>query len=241
MAGAEKSPCRDGAAAATKVKKTSRNSSLPPSKGFKPNQSSSQFSLTHHETPKRHNRGGRELHPHPDQTVVAQAKRCPHYGVGVKTSTQSLVEIYERIELPPVNPYVTQVQRYGGTCGCCQKRYESPVPVGLEPGSPFGMSVASVVTYLRYSHAVSYQRLNQVMAEVYGLGISEEGIANLLHRVQIVLEAPVTTIVEHLRRARLIGSDETSARVSGQNQWEWVFQNEQVCPCDSSESWQNRH
>ena len=31
-----------------------------------------------------------------------------------------------------------------------------------------------------------------------------------------------------LRRARLICSDETSARVAGRNQWEWVFQNEAV-------------
>ncbi|MEG4519542.1 MULTISPECIES: IS66 family transposase [unclassified Microcoleus] len=32
-----------------------------------------------------------------------------------------------------------------------------------------------------------------------------------------------------MRRAKLISSDETSARVNGQNQWEWVFQNPDVC------------
>ena len=32
-----------------------------------------------------------------------------------------------------------------------------------------------------------------------------------------------------MRRAKLICSDETSARVNGQNQWEWVFQNQDVC------------
>ena len=34
---------------------------------------------------------------------------------------------------------------------------------------------------------------------------------------------------EYIRSARLLGSDETSARVEGVNHWEWVFQNEQVC------------
>jgi len=212
-----------------RVKKTSRNSSVPPSKGFKPNQSKSESSSQNSPPLAKHPGGGRELHPHPDQTVVAQAKSCPHCGSEVEISKQSLVGIYERIELPPVKPYVTQVHRYGGTCACCQKPYESPVPVGLEPGSPFGMSVASVVTYLRYSHAVSYQRLSQLMAELYGLMISEGAIANLLQRVQTILETPVNTIMERLRTARLLGSDETSARVNGQNQWEWVFQNDQVC------------
>jgi transposase len=85
------------------------------------------------------------------------------------------------------------------------------------------------VTYLRYSHAVSYQRLCQLMRELYGLSISEGAIANLLQRVQRHLENPVSQIVERLRRARLVCSDETGARVQGQNQWEWVFQNNQVC------------
>jgi transposase len=212
-----------------RVKKTSRNSSMPPSKGFKPNQSRSESSSGNDPTPPNHTGGGRERHPRPNQTVVAQAKSCPHCGSEVEVSRQSLIGIYERIELPPVNPYVTQVHRYGGTCECCQNQYESPVPVGLEPGSPFGMSIASMVTYLRYSHAVSYQRLSQLMSEMYGLIISEGAIANLLQRVKTLLEAPVNSIVERLRRARLVGSDETSARVNGQNQWEWVFQNDQVC------------
>ena len=32
-----------------------------------------------------------------------------------------------------------------------------------------------------------------------------------------------------MQRSKLICSDETGARVNGQNQWEWVFQNEEVC------------
>jgi len=212
-----------------RVKKTSRNSSVPPSKGFKANQSKSESASENGSTPPKHTGGGRELHLHPDQTVVAQAKSCPHCGHEVEVSKQSLIGIYERIELPPVKPFVTQVHRYGGTCECCQNHYESPVPVGLEPGSPFGMSIASMVTYLRYSHAVSYKRLSQLMAEMYGLTISEGAIANLLQRVKTVLEVPVNSIVARLRQSRLVGSDETSARVDGQTQWEWVFQNEQVC------------
>ena len=212
-----------------RVKKTTRNSSLPPSKGFKPNQSSVQATPVHGEEAGSHRKGGRALTQQPDQVVVAQAKRCPHCGVDVDPSTQRLSGIYERIELPQVTPHVTRVERYGGMCPCCQKAYQAPVAVGLEPGSPFGTSIASLVTYLRYGHAISYQRLSQLMSELYGLTLSEGAIANLLQRVQAQLETPVAKIVERLRSARLVGSDETGARVNGKNQWEWVFQNEQVC------------
>jgi transposase len=212
-----------------RVKKTSRNSSLPPSKGFKPNQSHPSPAVATAPESFADHQGGRELHPAPDQVVVARAKACPHCGSVVEAAAQQLRGIYERIELPRVMPYVTRVERYGGRCECGQQRYEAPVPVGLEPGSPFGASVASVVTYLRYSHAISYQRLQQLMQEVYGLKISEGAIANLLQRVQTHLESPVAEIVARLRQARWVCSDETGARVQGKNQWEWVFQNEQVC------------
>lgn len=212
-----------------RVKKTSRNSGLPPSKGFKPNQSIAQSPSLNCKEAGSHRDGGRELSQQPDQVVVAQSKRCPHCGVEVELSTQRLSGIYERIELPPLTPHITRVERYGGICCCCQQTYEAPVPVGLEPGSPFGTSVASLVTYLRYSHAISYGRLSQLMRELYGLSLSQGAIANLLQRVQVQLDPPIAQIVERLRRARLVGSDETGARVNGKTQWEWVFQNNQVC------------
>jgi transposase len=155
--------------------------------------------------------------------VVAQAKQCPTCGEKVSLSSQQLRSIDERIELPLVKPHVTRVERYGGQCPCCQQRYEAPVPVGLEPGSPFGTSIAGVVSYLRYSHAIGYERLSRVMADLYGVRISEGAIANVLQRVHQQLAAPVGQIVERLRSARLVCSDETSARVDGKTQWEWVF------------------
>jgi transposase len=61
------------------------------------------------------------------------------------------------------------------------------------------------------------------------LAISEGALANLLQRVKLRLDDRVAEILGRLRRSRLICSDETGARVKGQNQWEWVFQNNQVC------------
>lgn len=209
-----------------RVKKTSRNSSLPPAKGFKPNQNHSESTTT---VSVGHRDGGRTLTPHPHQVVVAQAQSCPHCQVPVTAAHQQLTGCYERIELPRVEPLITRVERYGGTCPHCQQRYESPVPVGLEPGSPFGPRIASLITYLRYSHAVSYQRLRQLLAELYGLTLSEGAIANLLRRTHAQLSPPIAQIRQRVRQSRLVCSDETGARVEGQNQWEWVFQNDQVC------------
>ena len=91
--------------------------------------------------------------------------------------------------------------------------YVAPVPVGMEPGTPFGASIQSLATYLRYTHAISYERLSALFAQVYGVAISEGALANLFQRVKTRLDHRVAEILTRLRSSRLICSDETSARV----------------------------
>lgn len=213
-----------------KPKKTSKNSSLPPAKGFK-------TEVNHDEKETQGQReasmgregGGRALSETPDQTIKATVKSCQNCGTEIGDSLQQLLQRYDKIDIPPIQPIVTRVEQYGCCCPGCGQQQIAPVPVGMEPGSPFGNRVAALVTTLRYSHAISYARMQHLLGEVFGLEISEGGIANLLTRVKGELETEVDGILAVLRRARLVCSDETSARVNGKNQWEWVFQNESVC------------
>lgn len=209
--------------------KGAHNSSVPPSRAPKANRPAPQGRGQRRQASVGRAGGGRLLHPDPDQEVMAKAKRCPHCGAGVQGDEQQLQAVYDKIELPPVKPVVTRVQQYGGQCGQCGQRYVAPVPVGLEPGTPFGASVQSLATYFRYTHAISYERLVGLFGDVFGLSISEGGFANLFQVVKPQFEARVGEILTRLRSSRLVCSDETSARVQGQTQWEWVFQNPEVC------------
>ncbi|WP_121971629.1 IS66 family transposase [Leptolyngbya sp. BC1307] len=212
-------------------KKTSENSSVPPSKGFKANKQPPKGKKGGERRAASVGRtgGGRKLHLHPDETVIAQLSCCPACAAAMPLSNQRLQSRYERIELPEIKPIVTRVERYQGRCDACGTDSIAPVPGPLAPGSPFGQSIESLATYLRYGHAISYERMHQLLAEVFNLSISEGGLANLLTRVKDRLDDPLSEILSHLRQADLICSDETSARVHGKNEWEWVFQNPEVC------------
>ena len=209
--------------------KDAHNSSVPPSQTRKGNLPISPRTGMRREASVGRAGGGRLLHPDPDQVIVAQARVCPHCGQGVAPTAQHLHAVYDKIELPPVKPIVTRVEQYGGQCASCGQSYVAPVPVGLEPGSPFGGSIQSLATYLRYAHAISYARLSALFEQVCGLHISEGALANLFHGIKARLDHRVAEILTRLRSSRLICSDETSARVNGRNQWEWVFQNAEVC------------
>ena len=209
-----------------RVRKTSQNSSTPPSKDPKKNIKAKPN--TSNTSVQKHRSGGRPLSTEPDQIVSAYAHQCCHCGHALTQDEQQLEAHYDKIELPVIHPIVTQVKRYGGICPDCGQYYVADVSPELEPGSPFGNSITALVGYLRYAHAISYQRLTQLMAQVFNLEISQGALANLFSRLHQKLQPSLSEILEKLRRSRAIGSDETSARVCGKTEWEWVFQNESV-------------
>jgi transposase len=81
--------------------------------------------------------------------MIAQAKTCPHCGGTVPAHEQHLRAGYDKIEWPPRPPIVTRVEQHGGQCPHCGQSYVAPVPVGMEPGTPFGASIESLATSLR--------------------------------------------------------------------------------------------
>lgn len=199
--------------------RTPDNSSTPPSRGQKPDRSVQTLLR------KRRGRPGvaRALAENPDRIVDAHVDACPSCQASFPAEGQTAQSVYDRIELPTIQPHVTRVRLFGGRCACCGSRSIATAPAGLEPGSPFGRSVEAMVVYLHYAHAIGLERLRVVMAELFGLSLSEGALCNILARSKGPLEGASATIALRVRHARVVCSDETSARVAGQTWWEWVF------------------
>jgi len=121
--------------------------------------------------------------------------------------------------LPPIRPEVTRVRLFGGRCACCGERATAEAPAGLEPGSPFGPSIAAMVVYLHYAHALGMERLALLMDELFGLAISEGAISTILARAREPLLDATAAIEPGLLASPVVCSDETSVRVKGKNWW----------------------
>jgi len=204
----------------TRPPKTPANSSKPPSQGQKQDLPASAA-----ERPLRKSRPGvgRTLHPHPDRTIDRLLTTCPKCEAVFPDTSQTPQQVYERIELPPVRPDVTQVRLFGGRCACCGERVTAKAPAGLEQGSPFGHSIAAMVVYLHYAHAIGMERLALLMDELFSLSISEGAVSNILARAREPLLVATATIEKVVLASPVVCSDETSVRVKGKNWWEWVF------------------
>jgi transposase len=208
--------------------KTPDNSSVPPSKGQKPNAPDKPRREGQRQGSAGRKGGGRALCANPDETVTARAARCQHCRSDLADGDQVLHARYDKIELPEVKPVVTRVERYAGRCRCCGGTTLAPLPDGLEPGSPFSINIVALAMYLRFVHAVSYKRLTRLLLDLYGLCISEGALDAAFRRGKPRFDASVAGILARLRRSRVVCSDETSVRVDGRTHWNWVFQNGDV-------------
>ena len=204
----------------TRPPKTPDNSSTPPSRG----QKRDCLEPGDAKTARTGRPGvGRALHPDPDRTVDAALTACPNCRSAFPADRQTPQWVYDRIEPPPIRPDVTRVRLFGGRCACCGAHATASAPAGLEPGSPFGKSVETLVVYLHYAHAIGLERLAALMGEVFGLSISEGAVSNMLARARVPLLAAAAAIGETVTAGAVVCSDETSARVRGKTWWEWVF------------------
>jgi transposase len=204
----------------TRPPKTPGNSSKPPSQGQKPDLA---VPATDRSPRKSRPGVGRTLHPNPDRTIDKRLSTCPKCETVFPDASQTPQQIYERIELPPIRPDVTQIRLFGGRCACCGERVTAQAPSGLEPGSPFGHSIAAMVVYLHYAHAIGMERLALLMNELFALAISEGAICNILARARQPLLDATAAIEKVVLASPVVCSDETSVRVRGKTWWEWVF------------------
>lgn len=208
--------------------KTPDNSSLPPSKGQKPNRPEKTKRAGPRKGSLGRKGGGRPLVCHPDERITAKVPACGHCHAGLTDAHQVLHSRYDHIDLPVVRPLVTRVERYAGHCPCCGGITVAPVPAGMEDASPFSANIVALAIYLRFTHAISYRRLTQVFLHLYALHISEGALDAMLRRAKPCFDNEVTAILARLRRSRVVCSDETSVRIDGRTHWNWVFQNDQV-------------
>ena len=198
--------------------KTPDNSSVPPSNGQKPSDPAKAKDKA-----KPHAGAHRPLHPNPTSRRDVLALSCDGCGADVSHAPQTGVESYDRIEIPQIKPDVTRVVLHGGVCPCCAKQFRAAPPAGLEPGSPFGANLRAFVIYLRSVQGIPLARLSHVMRDLFGLGISEGALVNILSASAKPFAAQTQRIKADLLAGKALASDETGLRVGKANWWLWVF------------------
>jgi len=199
--------------------KTSRTSSKPPSTDRKEQRKKSKPGGAK----PGHEGHSRIVSETPDEVVEHRPDHCSCCGAALMAGLPAeMVSIHEQIELPEMKPLITQHRRLAVYCPTCGTRVTAPVPEAAR-GTPFGPRLHAVATYLKTFQALSYERLQSALSDLFGLTLSQGGLMNLLRRAQGRFAKGQVRAVSSLRRAEVVASDETGVRIEGSNAYHWVF------------------
>lgn len=199
--------------------KTSRTSSKPPSSDAKERREKSKPGGAK----PGHKGQFRRLAGDPDRTIDHRPDRCRDCGeVFAADASGDVIGEYDAIDLPPVAPIVERHRRLACTCPHCGAATKAPLPEAAT-GSPFGPAIGALAFYLKHFQHVSYARLQGLFCDVFGLTISQGALMNLFARGAALFAAKKADILERLRQARAVASDETGVRIEGVNAQHWVF------------------
>ncbi len=201
---------------------TSRNSSQPPSRDQK---SDSPMSKRHRRRGAKpgHAKAERAWVEMPDQVVEARVTECRRCRADLRGVGAARVWRRQLVEVPLIRPLVLETRQHEVCCPQCQTVQRGVLPDGLEATRAFGPRLEGLVVYLKHQQHLSYDRLHRVLADVFGVSLSNGGETCILRRAGEAAHPEAERIGDQVRQSRVINSDETSGRVDGVKHWEWVF------------------
>jgi transposase len=209
--------------------KDSRNSSMPPSADRRKRTRSLR---------ERSGRrpGGQEGHPgttlhfaeQPDRLVIHAPQSCRLCGSSLAGSEAARTERRQVHDLSPQKIEVTEHQAQTKVCGRCGAENKGEFPRGVNAPVQYGACVKSVSAYLLGYQLLPYDRCAEAMNDLFGCPVSPGTLATLLKGCASGLAGAELIIKEGLRKAAVIGADETGLRVSKRQDWVHVTSTEKL-------------
>ena len=159
--------------------------------------------------------------PHETISLKLRETRCACGGV-IKMDPKP--HVFQKIDIPPIEPIVTEYHLHKGSCARCRRRYKAGLPEGVTPDL-MGPRLKSAVTSLTGFFRNSKRDVQQILSDLFGVKISLGTVSNTEKRVSQKCRAAYDDLVRSLPEADHLHIDESGHRRQGRRYWAWMFTN----------------
>jgi transposase len=121
---------------------------------------------------------------------------------------------HQVIEIPPIEPVITEYQWHQLTCPDCGETTRAPWPAGV-PSGTYGPRVHATVALCTGSYRLAKRTTQQVMADLFGVPMSVGSISQSEKTTTEVIAEPVQAARDEVEAQRVAHLDETSWREGG--------------------------
>jgi transposase len=154
-----------------------------------------------------------------DEIVVLKPEQCP--GCSAPLSGEDPTPWrHQVIELPPIQPIVTEYQGPQLLCLTCGPVTRAPWPPGV-PSGTYGPRVHATVALCTGGYRLSKRMTQQMMREVFGVPMRGGTIRPLEQTMTAAVTAPVEEARTYVHEQAVAPLDETSWRQGDKHAWLW--------------------
>ena len=208
--------------------KNSNNSSVPPSKDEnRPFKSKSLRKKTGRKPggQKGHKGTTLEMVSDPNEIIDHAPEHCECCGKDLVDKPGKLVERKQVVDIPPIEPVVTEHRVYEKECSCGHVTISS-FPKGVQAPVSYGPMIESLTGYFHSRQYIPFLRMHELFRDIFSIPISEGGIHCLLNRLSTKALPFYQRIRDMVTNSQVVGTDETGARLNGKKIWVWTWQND---------------
>ena len=210
------------------IKKTSKNSHLPPSADIAlKNQSLREKSDKPVGGQGGHKGHTLKINTKPDVVIPLRPNFCDLCGQDLRDIAFDFLQSRQVIDIPPIVPVITEYQCFSTTCTCGHK-VQGDFPEGVNSPIQYGPNVQRLAIYNSYYQFIPFQRLESFFRNVCNLPICKGTIENILRRNAKKAKPAYEAIKEEVEAAIYVGADETGYSLNGKKGWFWTWQNEKL-------------
>lgn len=210
--------------------KNSRNSSIPPSKDE--NRPLKTKSLRE---PSDKKVGGQQGHQGntlkmtdtPDKVVEYVPDFCCACGSDLQDASVEFVSKRQVVDIPVIKPEYIEHRIFKKQCSCGHSNCSS-FPENVNASISYGANAESLVGYLFSRQYMPFYRMKELFNNAFHLPISEGGLHELLNRLAAKSASAYELIKEKISESKVVGADETGAKINGVKSWIWTWQNDKL-------------
>lgn len=155
----------------------------------------------------------------PDFIVDLPNDICPHCSNDLKNIESNSIKTRQVFDIPEIKINVTEYRAHSKTCPHCNKKTTSEFPNNITHKAQYGPNIKGLIVNLNVYQSLPYQRLQELLDDVFNLKLSQGTIYNTLKKAHDSLESVENFFKEELSKAAIAHADETGTKVNGKLNW----------------------
>jgi transposase len=160
--------------------------------------------------------------PEPD-VVMAPDRReeCERCGAPLGEPHYVNHHIVEEVSNPSPRTVIDFLE-FGWECEVCGAQFTARHP-NCPPDGRFGKNLLVQTTLMKYEERLPLQKVGEAIERQYGLSITPATVLDITRRVADWLRPEYERILQRIRTAEVVYTDETGIKVDGGQYWIWAF------------------